>query len=300
MNVKLLHIPKDRTIEVVDFEIPEITETQILIETIYCGVCRNDIAGYEGTGFRMPLGREGHETLGKVVEVGKWNKHFKVGDIVSTFDSDPGFSTHFISDITRAVKVPEISPNYILEPTACAVNVALKTIDFLSNKGNGWGEVLLIGSGYMSLIVAGVLKHTGIPFTVIGSSNKDEWDKLKVDLLSFTLKDNFAAVIDLSGKDSYDLVISKLKQGGCAVLATNYKESPRLNYNASSWNALTYIFPSPRDLDFLQVMERTVYFIQEKIINPIWSKEYTFEDAKQAFEDGLNRPLGYTKGYIKF
>ncbi len=78
----------------VEFPTPEPTGTQVLLETMYCGVCHSDLHIWEGyydlgggkrlsladRGVHLPLAM-GHEIVGRVVKLGPEAKGVKIGDI---------------------------------------------------------------------------------------------------------------------------------------------------------------------------------------------------------------------------
>ncbi|MBN9543731.1 MAG: NAD(P)-dependent alcohol dehydrogenase [Alphaproteobacteria bacterium] len=68
-----------------EFERRPLTDNDILIEIMYCGVCHSDIhtARNEWKGTIYPV-VPGHEIIGKVIEVGKNVTKFKVGDIAGS------------------------------------------------------------------------------------------------------------------------------------------------------------------------------------------------------------------------
>lgn len=316
MKIELLHSPKVHELIKTSWDLPIAKEGQFLVKTKYCGLCRNDIAAFEGTAFRMPLGREGHETLGTIVAMGsEYKGRFNIGDFVSTFDSDPGFGTHFHSDDTRAVKVPELSPKYILEPVACAVNILVKSVTSLINSNLDKGEdeptVLLIGSGFMSLIIKQYCDYIGLKIEVAGKSHWKVWEALGANLKPFRFfidkKETFDLIIDLGGTArEYPEYISLLAETSAIIcLASTPKEELPFDFNTSAWKDLTYVFPSPRANGFLDIMNLCAKLIENKILDTsfLWSKSYKFdliEECKQGFIDGLRRPNDYFKGYIEF
>lgn len=71
-------------IEIKELPMPECGDNDVLIRNIYSSVCGTDVAVYThgpGTGHRITVGEEfGHETVSRIVEVGKNVKDFKVGE----------------------------------------------------------------------------------------------------------------------------------------------------------------------------------------------------------------------------
>lgn len=75
-----------KNIEICDINIPEIGEDDILIKNIYSSICGTDVAVYNhgpNTGHKINVGGEfGHETISKVVRIGKNVKGFSIGERV--------------------------------------------------------------------------------------------------------------------------------------------------------------------------------------------------------------------------
>lgn len=79
MKALLCYSKDDFRIE--EIKKPSISDDQILIELIYCGLCGSDIVKVFNTSPDNPA-IYGHEVVGKVVEAGKKVKKFKMGDTV--------------------------------------------------------------------------------------------------------------------------------------------------------------------------------------------------------------------------
>ena len=54
-----------------DYEIPKIADNEIRVKSVFTGICRSDIAMMNGKFGPLPLEMQGHEGLGKVLEIGK-------------------------------------------------------------------------------------------------------------------------------------------------------------------------------------------------------------------------------------
>lgn len=102
-------------IEIKELPVPECGENDVLIRNIYSSVCGTDVAVYThgpGTGHRIAVGEEfGHETVSRIVAVGKNVKDFKVGERVYPY---PLFAKN---DTKRAGTIGGFS-EYILVPQA--------------------------------------------------------------------------------------------------------------------------------------------------------------------------------------
>lgn len=102
-------------VEVRELPVPECGERDVLIQNIYSSVCGTDVAVYKhgpNTGHRITMGSEfGHETISRVVAVGKKVTEFHVGERVYPY---PRYAKN---DTKRAGTIGGLS-EYILVPEA--------------------------------------------------------------------------------------------------------------------------------------------------------------------------------------
>ncbi len=70
---------KPLTIDYID--IPKINTNQVLIKVLASGICHSQIHEFNNPTFDRPL-LNGHEAVGKIVEIGPETKSVKVGDSV--------------------------------------------------------------------------------------------------------------------------------------------------------------------------------------------------------------------------
>ncbi len=307
--MKILHTYGKKDIQEYEYELPQMSDDHIKVETVFCGVCRSDIAAFAGWEDAMPFGKQGHEGVGIVKDIGKNVKGVKVGDFVSTW-SDPAYGDFYYAAQNEFVKIPELDKKYILQPTACAINIIMKTLGYYPYNENN-EEILLIGSGFMSLIIGQYLNFLKIRYKVIGKSNALEWKKIKVDLDSIesimASGKKWKYIIDLSSNADNFYKISKHLGDLEAVIC--YAATPfsqvSTNFFDSCWNCHTFIMPSPRNKNFNEMMHLTKKLIEDGVIkvSDYWSKEYKrhdIQDVERAFLDGISRPNNYLRGYISW
>jgi len=298
--MKILHSFGKKNIDSWYYEERNAYSNEIKIQTKYCGICNSDIAVYGGFETPMFLGKFGHEGLGVVVSVGKEIKNVKEGDFVSTI-SDPAYSEFYFAKENEFVKVPELNQKYIIQPVACALNILQKTLNY--NKNNK--DILLVGSGFMSLIIAEYCtKILKIKIDICGSSNKKNWGKLNLKLnnIEDIEENSYDYVIDLSSKaENFKKITNICKNEGIINYASTPKENIVTNFFENCWKCHTILMPSPRNSDFIKSMELSVELIKNNILNTeeLWSKGFKmFSEYKEGFEAGLNRDFNYIRGYF--
>lgn len=310
MNIDLFHTTEPEKIHYFKFEKKDPTDDEIEIKTKYCGICRSDIAAFARWETPMPIGHFGHEGIGTVTKVGKNIREVKVGDFVSTI-SDPAYGTYYNAKSHEFVKIPELSPKYILQPVACAVNILDRTLNYVEMLNSRNFEqfkeknILMIGSGFMSIIIGQLLSNSNSKYflEVVGNSNKKKWNVIGYKLKSYDEINTFPIIMDLSSKEETFYKLPKIADKEAIITLASTPFTPvRTNFFENSWNCHTFLFPSPRNKNFRNIMKFTVELISEGKLSTesLWTKGYSFEDAQTGFEDGVERTEDYLRGYIEY
>ena len=278
--------------EEVIYELPPLTENEICVRAVMTGVCRSDIDMMNGNFGPLPLHMQGHEGLGEVIGIGANITDVKFGDYVAT-RGEPAYADIYNVRKDEYVVVPEAHPRYIIEPVACGIN-AVDVADCSRQD-----KILIIGSGFL----AWVAYHTLTKFKhcenvdVLGSSNIDLWG----DVLLLGTTDSYDVIIDLSGK--YELGIDINLNNNAVIVDAVGKAVSREEAQQQLWKAVTTVKPSPRNSNFHQCMKDAVWMIENGYleVDSFWTKSYNRNiEWQQAFADGVDRPNGYSRGYIKW
>ena len=282
-KVKILHTKGNGTFEESDFEVPDIKSNQIRVKSIYTGVCRSDIDMMNGDFGPLPLNMQGHEGLGEVLEIGSDIKDIEVGEYVAT-RGEPAYADQYNADKGTYVSVPEADPKYIIEPVACGLNVVMQEEEQFEKRNSKESRIAIIGSGFLSWVVYQYLSaNYFFQIDVIGNHNKERWGK--------NLKDNFEGtydiVIDLNTRDEV-FTRDIIKPQGLLVIGAEKTSKITTSFSKLLWNAVTVIFPSPRQQNFQRCMKMAVNMIEKEALNvdKFWSKGYDRETEWQdAFKE---------------
>jgi D-arabinose 1-dehydrogenase-like Zn-dependent alcohol dehydrogenase len=297
MIVKCLQTNGQGHFEEVDFDKPEPTSDQIEVKAIMTGVCRSDIDMMQGNFGPLPLEMQGHEGLGVVTKVGADVYDVKVGDFVAT-RGEPAYADFYNVRDREFVVVPEASPKYILEPVACGINIVQQAVTDIYKRSGPSKRLLILGSGFLAWVAYNTIRLNRLDFdiTVVGNSNKDIWD----GELSLTSKGKFDVVIDLSSRtDVFDVDYLNNE----ALIIFGSQKTVTTDFSNLLWKACTIVFPSPRTERFYDCMKDAAIWIEngELKVDYFWSRSYNrTTEWQQAFADGVNRPDGYSRGYIKW
>ena len=293
MQVKVLATTGQGEFVETDYTVMDPGPTDIRVRAVMTGVCRSDIDMMQGEFGPLPLDMQGHEGLGQVVDVGAEVKDVKVGDYVAT-RGEPAYADYYNAKNREYVLVPEADPRYIIEPVACGINIVEQPRDEIRKRQGG--RLLILGSGFLAWVAYHDILWNKFDFEidVVGSANKNLWG----DLLKSEYSGKYDVVIDLSGRD--DVMTKDLLNVGALVVFGSQK-STNTDFRYLLWNACTMVFPSPRNDDFYYWMKKAVYKIKENELNvdKFWTAGYNRRtEWQQAFDDGVNRPQFYSRGYI--
>ena len=277
----------------VQWDKPEPTSNQIEVKAVMTGVCRSDIDMMQGNFGPLPLEMQGHEGLGIVTKVGSSVMNVKVGDFVAT-RGEPAYADFYNCKDKEFVVVPALDPKYILEPVACGINCIVPNFEEVV-----FSKTLILGSGFLAWVVYNTLRSNfkDMDIDVIGSSNIELWG----DKLLFGTTDSYDNVIDLSGK--YGLGTEINLNNNALIVDAVGKAVSKEEAQIQLWKAVTTIKPSPRTPKFIDAMYQARWMIEngELNVDNFWTKGYNrATEWQKAFEDGLNRPEGYSRGYIKW
>ena len=279
------------------WEKPNHGPTEISVKALMTGVCRSDIDMMQGQFGPLPLDMQGHEGLAQVIEVGSEVRNVKPGDIVAT-RGEPAYADYYNVRDGEFVVVPAAEPKYILEPVACGINVVMQAEQEIINRQGQGKRLLILGSGFLAWVAYNTLMLDRYKFDidVVGHSNKDLWGNLLKD----SFQGSYDVVIDLS---NYGYVFTSPILNDSALVIFGVQKEMTTDFSNLLWKACTMIFPSPRNPKFIKCMLAAENWITKGYLNvdKFWTKSYNRQtEWEQAFQDGINRPTGYSRGYIKW
>jgi D-arabinose 1-dehydrogenase-like Zn-dependent alcohol dehydrogenase len=283
--------------EEVTFDVPELAPNEISVRAVMTGVCRSDIDMMNGNFGPLPLNMQGHEGLGQVIAVGKNINDVVEGDYVAT-RGEPAYADTYNVRELEYVKVPEANPKYILEPVACGINVVQQAISDIYKRSGEGKRLLILGSGFLAWVAYNTIRLNRLHFdtTIVGSSNKELWG----DKLSDSYTGTFDVIIDLSSRTD---VFDKSIVNNEALIVFGSQKTVTTDFSNLLWKACTMVFPSPRTDRFYDCMKDAAIWIEngDLDVDNFWTKGYNRNtEWQQAFADGVDRPNGYSRGYIKW
>jgi len=304
LKTRLLYTDSNGAFKEQIWEKPEPSSNEIEVKAVMTGVCRSDIAMMRGEFGPLPLHMQGHEGLGQVTRVGALVSGIKEGDFIAT-RGEPAYADFYNVKMNEWVRVPEADPKYIIEPVACGINLVEQDLRAVCDRSGPDSRCLIIGSGFLAWIAYHTLSLTHVEFAsieVLGSSNQDMWQKYNGVLVDKPQHEQYDVIIDIRENN---LVIEQdlLAPGALWIMACEKKPALVTNFSSLLWKAVTIIMPSPRAKTFHHCMKLAVGWIErgDLDVSQFWTKGYDRNtEWQQAFEDGYNRPEGYSRGFIKW
>ena len=300
MNVKCLQTTGQGQFEEVDYFKPDPAPYEIEVKAVMTGVCRSDIDMMIGDFGPLPLHMQGHEGIGQVTRIGSNVVSTKVGAYVAT-RGEPAYADYYNVKMDEYVEIPEANPKYILEPVACGINLINQAKDQIESRQatSENTRMLIIGSGFLAWVAYHTMRLNGYIYhvDVLGHSNKELWGN---KLLSSTIE-NYDVVVDLSG--NYELGTQINLNNNALIIDGVGKAVSKKEAQAQLWKAVTTIKPSPRNPQFIDCMHMAKYWIENGYleVDSFWTQCYNRDtEWQQAFADGVDRPSGYSRGYIKW
>jgi threonine dehydrogenase-like Zn-dependent dehydrogenase len=284
-----------------DYLVPMLLVDEIRVRSIMTGICRSDIDMMTGDFTLLPTSMHGHEGLGQVIAVGNNIDDCNIGDYVAT-RGEPAYADVYNCKQGTYCIVPEADPKYIIEPVACAVNMELVCHEELKQRDGG--NMLIIGTGFLARVFHQTISQSSdysFNVDVLGNSNMDYWESSADNVMNDYTKYDYDVVVNLKETEQiYDI----LTKPNTLIIMGTIPNPDGVNSSANwLWNNVTVKMPSPRAETFHNAMKLATKMVsQDKIkLDNVWTNNYNREtNWKQGFEDALNRPGNYSRGYIKW
>ncbi|MGN0459684.1 MAG: zinc-binding dehydrogenase [Ruminococcus sp.] len=170
-------------IEIRELPMPRCGDNDVIIQNLYSSICGTDVAVFNhgpGTGHRVDIGGEfGHETVSRIVEVGKNITEFTPGERVYPYPLYAKDDTHragTIGGFSEYILVPNAKRNHSLyavdhtipDRLACLIEpftVGCRAARRSSPKENE--SAVVFGCGTIGIAAAVTLKHFGLEKVMI-------------------------------------------------------------------------------------------------------------------------------------
>lgn len=335
MKRRIAQLVAPKEFEIIEEEISVLGNNEILMEVIATGICHSEMPAYNGIrhwkmienqlpsvdkNLQYPL-RLGHEPVGKIVEVGKDIKDFKIGDYIGG-PIKSSFSSHLIVNALRdrIVKIPKTDKpiKYCLpEPLMCISNIVRAA-------SPGFGDcIAVVGCGMMGLLSIATLRESGAR-ELIGIDLLDErlelakefgatttFNPKKVNIIKeiqkLTNGTGVEIAIEISGtlkglKTATDVILNKGR--GKILLPTLYAFNeawdPVLGYQLMFKSPILHSTHPFYSRDYMEDIKRGVWgYVTGKMpLDKLITHEFKLENIKKGFEIAASGADNYIKGII--
>ena len=257
--MKALVVEKPGVLKVMDVSEPPMGDYEARCENLYGATCAGtDLSVIDG---KFAWGNVyhsiiGHETIGRVVEVGKKVRNFKVGDLISrvyTRETDGvGLSWGGMSEYGLAVdheamwadgidqtewdgyRVNQVIPEGVIDPIDATMIITWReNLSWINRMGVSQGDkVLVVGSGANGISIAACATIRGGEVTVVGNEKRrvpsmktgiagyvNYKEKDEVEKLIRENPSSYAYLIDATGvKETLTPYMSMLQEGGTVAV----------------------------------------------------------------------------------
>lgn len=220
-----------------DLPIPEISDNEVLIKMLACGLCGTDIQKIRGDSVTKPTVL-GHEVVGQIVKKGKNINNYQLGDRVITAIHVPCFTCHYCNKghyticeqfrtnnidpggFAEFIRIPELHLKHLthkvsdnvtdeeatlIEPIACCLH-GLKQADIRPDD-----SVLIMGAGTIGILHAQLAKIKGANKVIVSDMSEYKLQKaLKVGCdyaINIAEKDIISEVNQITNGQGVDVIV---------------------------------------------------------------------------------------------
>ncbi|MEX0321491.1 MAG: zinc-binding dehydrogenase [Puniceicoccaceae bacterium] len=291
--------------------VPDPGPNEVIVQSSGCGICQEEIKKFLGTlGGDFPVNRLGHESVGTVVKVGSDVLTLKEGDFVTTLWS-PGFAEYFVVREGWAVVIdkPERGNEalWISEPSACALNGLVR-----AEPGED-DRVLLIGAGYMGLLLTQVFKDSACAeFLVTDLVDSKLEHSLKlgatgvIPAAELQSAGEFNIVIEAAGgPNMIEQAIDLTCPGGKTIVFADHRhhQNEQMNWDPFISKGIALLAANPMSHpDFPIVWKDSVELLKDGTFDQstLISHQWPVEDCQEALEYSSSPDSNYIKGYFSW
>lgn len=220
-----------------DLPTPEISDNEVLIKMLACGLCGTDIQKIRGDSVTKPTVL-GHEVVGQIVKKGKNINNYQLGDRLITAIHVPCFTCHYCNKghyticeqfrtnnidpggFAEFIRIPELHLKHLthkvsdnvtdeeatlIEPIACCLH-GLKQADIRPDD-----SVLIMGAGTIGILHAQLAKIKGANKVIVSDMSEYKLRKaLKVGsdyAINITEKDIISEVNQITNGQGVDVIV---------------------------------------------------------------------------------------------
>ena len=314
--MKAYILTNKRTTEIVERPIPAISDDEVLIRMLICGVCSAELPAWK-SGEARANGVLGHEPVGIVEAVGKNVTAFSAGDRVTGFCLG-SFAQYVAVNSRMIAKVPTelLDIEALGEPLSCMYSAAERTTVSLGD------TVAIVGVGFMGLGMLQLMKLKGAGRIIaIGKSEEsldharhfgadiawrpDEVDSKYLAASGWDIFDKgLPVVVEAAGTQSALSLAGDMTAILGTLCVVGFHQEPR-TLNIDMWNKKSIVMINAherrKELQTVYMAKMMDMIVQGQFrAKEMVTHAFTPDEIDRAFTALENKPAGYIKGYIDF
>jgi 2-desacetyl-2-hydroxyethyl bacteriochlorophyllide A dehydrogenase len=312
--VKLAVMHEPGRFEVVDADVPEIGPTDVLLRVTICGVCTSELDMWQGkAGHASYPWYPGHEVSGVVEDVGAAVTTFAKGDPVAAWVTTRGYAEFVVAPAEHCFPATGVALEDTLgEPLACAYNVVE-----LAEVAMG-DDVVVIGAGYMGLLVLELLRHRGPRQVIVADARADALERARgygatrlVDVTRESLPDVVGELTGVGADVTFEMtgveagLVSAgrtTRMSGTIVIGGYHQGKPRA-IPLAEWNWMAFRIANGHFREvrtILRGMERGMRLLTAGRISleGMVTHRFPLERIDEAFATAVDKPDGFVKATV--
>ncbi|WAH37960.1 zinc-dependent alcohol dehydrogenase family protein [Alicyclobacillus dauci] len=303
--MKAVLYDRPESFSVTELKMPKVGKKQVLIKVALCGVCGTDVHIHKGEFIsQFPL-TPGHEFVGEVIEVGEEVTGIEVGSRVAVDNTilcghcyyckrnqplycenfyslgctgPGGFAEYVVAKFDKVFPIDGLTYEQavMVEPISCAVH-GLDKIDVQPGD-----SALLFGAGPTGIVLAQLLKHSGVSNLVVAAPAGPKLELVKkildVEVVELSRTDHQKHVVEVQQRypRGFDIVID----------ATGVPSVLQGSVQFAKFGAKIVVYGVCDESDRIELSPYAIFHKELKIIGS-FAQTHCFDRAVEYLQRGI-------------
>ena len=312
--MRLAVLTGPETFEVQDVPAPVPERGEVLLDVAVCGVCASELDAWTGSVETAYPRFLGHEVSGTVAALGEGVAGVAVGDRVGVWVTSHGFAEQVAVPAAHCFQVGDVPLDTALaEPLACAVN-AVELADVRLGD-----DVVIIGAGYMGLLVQRLVAMRGPRQVVVADTRPDALERARAAGATRTVlvgeespADAVAAAtgggaadvcFECTGTQAALRTVGEVTRMSGKVVLVGYHQGADRAIPLGSWNWMAYDLRNGHFRDvpvILRGMQVGARLTGAGLLDqsPLVTHRFALDDIGAAFATAVAKPPGFVKATV--
>ena len=302
------------TFDLRDVPAPVPAAGEVLLDVAVCGVCASELEPFTGHVVTELPRFLGHEVSGTVAALGEGTAGLAVGDRVGAWVTSHGFAEQVAVPAAHCFRTGDAAVETALaEPLACSVN-AVELADVRLGD-----DVVIIGAGYMGLLVQRLVAMRGPRQVVVADTRPDALERARAAGATRTVlvgeESPAEAVAAATGGVMADVcfectgtqaalgTVGEVTRMSGKVVLVGYHQGPDRAIPLGSWNWMAYDLRNGHFRDvavILRGMRIGARLTAAGLLDqtPLVTHTFGLDEIGTAFETAVAKPPGFVKATV--